>query len=77
MKCDKKTMLLYAVTDRTWVGKQNLYEQVESALKGGVTCVQLREKELDEDGVEVVYLDDESRKDAKEKKGFFTRLFRK
>ena len=48
MKCDKKTMLLYAVTDRTWVGKQNLYEQVESALKGGVTCVQLREKELNE-----------------------------
>ena len=49
MKCDKKAMLLYAVTDRAWVGKQSLYEQVESALKGGVTCVQLREKELDED----------------------------
>ena len=47
MKCDKKTMLLYAVTDRSWVGKQSLYEQVESALKGGVTCVQLREKNLD------------------------------
>lgn len=46
MKCDKKTMRLYAVTDRAWVGKQSLYEQVESALKGGVTCVQLREKEL-------------------------------
>ena len=49
MNCDKKTMLLYAVTDRAWIGKQNLYEQVESALKGGVTCVQLREKELDEE----------------------------
>lgn len=49
MKCDKKTMLLYAVTDRAWVGKQSLYEQVESALKGGVTCVQLREKELAEE----------------------------
>ena len=48
MKCDKHTMLLYAVTDRAWVGRQSLYEQVESALKGGVTCVQLREKELDE-----------------------------
>lgn len=46
MKCDKKSMLLYAVTDRAWVGKQNLCEQVESAIKGGVTCVQLREKEL-------------------------------
>lgn len=49
MKCDKKAMLLYAVTDRAWVGKQSLYEQVEAALKGGVTCVQLREKELDEE----------------------------
>lgn len=41
-------MLLYAVTDRSWVGKQTLYEQVESALKGGATCIQLREKNLDE-----------------------------
>ena len=49
MKCDKRAMLLYAVTDRAWVGKQSLYEQVESALKGGVTCVQLREKELKEE----------------------------
>ena len=50
MKCDKQTMLLYAVTNRAWVGKQTLYEQVESALKGGATCVQLREKHLgDED----------------------------
>lgn len=48
MKCDKNHMLLYAVTDRAWVGKQSLYEQVEAALQGGVTCVQLREKELDE-----------------------------
>jgi thiamine-phosphate pyrophosphorylase len=42
-------MLLYAVTDRAWTGKQSLYEQVEAALKGGATCVQLREKELDEE----------------------------
>ncbi len=49
MKCDKKSMLLYAVTDRAWVGNQSLYEQVESALKGGATCVQLREKELNDD----------------------------
>lgn len=49
MKCDKKTMLLYAVTDRAWTGKQTLYEQVEAALKGGATCVQLREKDLPEE----------------------------
>lgn len=48
MKCDKRYMLLYAVTDRVWTGEQTLYEQVEAALKGGVTCVQLREKEMDE-----------------------------
>ncbi len=46
MKCDKKHMFLYAVTDRAWVGAQTLYEQVEDALRGGVTCVQLREKAL-------------------------------
>ena len=49
MRFDKKYAILYAVTDRAWTGKQNLYEQVESALKGGATCVQLREKNLDEE----------------------------
>ena len=48
MKCNKEMMLLYAVTDRMWTGKQTLMEQVEDALKGGATCMQLREKELDE-----------------------------
>lgn len=46
MKCDSNTMRLYAVTDRAWVGRQTLLQQVESALKGGATCIQLREKEL-------------------------------
>lgn len=49
MKCDSKYMLLYAVTNRAWTGNITLYEQVEEALKGGVTCVQIREKEMDED----------------------------
>jgi len=48
MKCDKKTMLLYAVTDRMWAGKETLAQQVADALQGGVTCVQLREKQLDD-----------------------------
>ena len=48
MRLDKKHMLLYAVTDRAWVGTKSLYEQVKEALENGVTCVQLREKELDE-----------------------------
>src|SRR5699024_1921394 len=47
MNCDKKMMRLYAVTDRAWTGKMSLYEQVEAALQGGATCVQLREKHLE------------------------------
>ena len=46
MNCSKDAMLLYAVTDRSWVGTQSLMEQVECALKGGATCIQLREKHL-------------------------------
>lgn len=46
MNCDKKHMLLYAVTDRTWLKGQTLSQQVEVALRGGATCIQLREKEL-------------------------------
>lgn len=44
----KEQLLLYAVTDRTWVGRQTLLEQMEDALKGGVTLIQLREKDLEE-----------------------------
>ena len=49
MKCDKKDLLLYAVTDRSWLNGQTLYEQAEQAIKGGATFIQLREKELDEE----------------------------
>lgn len=47
MKLDKTALRLYAVTDRAWVGEKTLYEQVEAAIRGGATCVQLREKQLD------------------------------
>ena len=49
MKCDKRTMLLYAVTDRAWTGPMTLLQQAEAALQGGVTCLQLREKHLEDD----------------------------
>lgn len=49
MKLSESMLRLYAVTDRSWTGKQSLYQQVESALKGGATCVQLREKDADPD----------------------------
>ena len=49
MKCDKKSLLLYAVTDRSWLKGRTLYKQTEEAIRGGVTFVQLREKNLDEE----------------------------
>lgn len=49
MNCDKEKLLLYAVTDRAWTGKMSLAQQVEAALQNGATCVQLREKALDEE----------------------------
>ena len=48
MRLNREDLLLYAVTDRAWIGRQTLYEQIEDAVKGGVTIVQLREKNLDE-----------------------------
>ena len=49
MKCDKKDLLLYAVTDRHWLDGRTLYEVVKESLDGGVTFVQLREKTLDDE----------------------------
>ncbi len=46
MKFDPNLLLLYAVTDRRWLKKKTLSYAVEEALQGGVTFVQLREKEL-------------------------------
>ena len=48
----REQLRVYAVTDRTWLGDDTLYEQVEKALKGGATLVQLREKTLPEAEVE-------------------------
>lgn len=45
----REQMLLYAVTDRHWLNGRTLYEQVEEALKGGATFIQLREKDLTEE----------------------------
>lgn len=48
MNCDKKDLLLYAVTDRAWLNGETLCSQVEKAIKGGATFIQLREKNLDQ-----------------------------
>lgn len=46
----KKSLLLYAVTDRHWLQEgETLYSQVEQALQGGATFVQLREKHLEKE----------------------------
>ena len=49
MKCDKKDLLVYAVTDRHWLNGRTLYEVVKESLDGGVTFLQLREKDLDDE----------------------------
>lgn len=49
MRCMDELLRLYAVTDRAWTGKQTLAQQVECALRGGVTLVQLREKKMERD----------------------------
>lgn len=46
MKVNKTSMLLYLCTDRTWLGANRLADQVEMAIRGGVTFLQLREKDL-------------------------------
>jgi len=46
LKLDKSSMLLYAVTDRAWLGNRTLVQQVEETIMGGATFIQLREKAL-------------------------------
>lgn len=46
---NRNDLLLYAVTDRSWLNGRTLAEDVEKALKGGATMIQLREKELDQE----------------------------
>ena len=45
----REDLLLYAITDRYWLNGRRLYDDVEKALRGGATMLQLREKELDEE----------------------------
>jgi len=47
MKSIKDDLLLYAVTDKSWLKEgETIYQKVKEALQGGVTMVQLREKNL-------------------------------
>lgn len=49
MKSIKKELLLYAVTDSSWTSNFPLETQVEQAILGGATIIQLREKNLSDD----------------------------
>lgn len=49
MKLQKEQLKLYAITDRSWLGSHSLEEQVELALQGGITMLQLREKNMPEE----------------------------
>lgn len=47
MNFTKEQLNLYLVTDRHWLANRNLEDDVEKAILGGITMVQLREKNLD------------------------------
>ncbi|PKL03913.1 MAG: thiamine phosphate synthase [Synergistetes bacterium HGW-Synergistetes-1] len=47
MRLDKNSLKLYAVTDRKWLKGSSLEEEVEKAVRAGVTMVQLREKHME------------------------------
>lgn len=49
MKIKSEILRVYGVTDASWTGRFTLLEQVEQALKGGVTCIQFRDKQLEND----------------------------
>ena len=49
----RKSMLLYAVTDRMWLNEgETLISVAEEVLKNGASFLQIREKGRDEDGLE-------------------------
>ena len=54
---NRNQLLLYAVTDSRWLGNKTLAQAVEEAIKGGVTFVQIREKEASYDEFKRIALD--------------------
>ncbi len=49
MTFSKDMLTLYAITDEGCLKGRDLFEQAELALQGGVTCLQLRDKNMDTD----------------------------
>lgn len=46
---NKEKLILYAITDRSYLKDKSLEEAVREAIKGGAAIIQLREKELGEE----------------------------
>ena len=57
MKFDKNFLLLYAVTDRTWLNGRRLYDVVKDSILGGATLIQLREKNLSHEDFKIEALE--------------------
>ena len=49
-------MTLYLVTDRRWLQDRTFVEIIEEALKGGVTCIQVREKDCSKETFKEIVL---------------------
>lgn len=57
MQVKKSQLLLYAITDRRWLGNKTLSKAVEEAVKGGVTFIQVREKDTPYDEFKKIALE--------------------
>lgn len=60
MKFSRESLLLYAVTDRTWLNGRNLIDDVKAAISGGASMIQLREKDLSHNDFKAEALDIQS-----------------
>jgi len=49
MSISREQMKLYVVTNRSWLNGKLFIEEIEKALQGGATLIQLREKQLNYD----------------------------
>lgn len=49
MKFDKSFLKLYAITGREWMNGRDLADEVKKAVQSGVTCLQIREKDVDDE----------------------------
>lgn len=49
LRLDKRQLTLYAITNRNWLNNSTMENDVEKALRAGVTILQIREKNITEE----------------------------